>query len=380
MPLPSEVATLIVNGIRFEDWESVLVRRNWGDAFAYFQFTAAERDPIFNNPNVFPDWTKLQFKPGDHCTIYLAGELAITGFIEVRQVAYNANSHGVQLAGKSYSAQAAKSSVDTPDGNFDNKDLVTIANMASNPYGVAVRTIGAVDMTPFQQCQCGKGENVWDFVERLARVRGCLLAADAFGNFVIIGDHSYPIVAGLVEGKNIREMQCIISNEMVFAVQDVHGQGQASDDLNGSAASEMKATATSDVAPLYSKLITPMEESVRTIAELQHRANFEKMWHDGSQIQANITVQGWLREGQTLWHEGEQVHVYSPMAMLNEELAIQQVVFTQDNQRGTLTTLTCVLPEALLGQKNFNVAPPSPSQTPTSATVPTNTPPTSIPV
>ena len=176
MPVPSEIATLVVNGIRFEDWESVMVRRNWGDAFHYFQFTAAERDPIFFN-TVFPDWTKLQFKPGDHCSIYLAGELAITGFIEQRQVAYNAYSHGVQLNGKSYSAQAAKSSVDTKDGNFDNKDLVTIANMVSNPYGVKAIPFGAVDMTPFQQCQAGKGENVWDFIERLARVRGVLLAA-----------------------------------------------------------------------------------------------------------------------------------------------------------------------------------------------------------
>jgi prophage tail gpP-like protein len=378
MPDPREVATLIVNGIRFEDWESVMVRRNWGDAFAYFQFTAAERDPIFKQGGPFPDWTKLQFKPGDHCTIYLAGELAVTGFIEVRQVAYSANSHGVQLMGKSYSAQAAKSSVDSPDGNFDNQDLVTIANKVSNPYGVKAIPFGAVDMTPFQQCQAGKGENVWDFLERLARVRGVLLACDAFGNFKLIGDHDAPIVAGLVEGKNIKEMQCIISNEMVFAALDVHGQGQASDDLNGSAASEMKATATSDVAPLYSKLITPMEEAVRTIGELQHRANFEKMWHDGSQVQATITVQGWLREGKTLWHEGEQVHVYSPMAMLDTELAIQQVIFTQDDKRGTITTLNCVNPEFLLGRKNFDVSPPSSAETPTSATVPTNTPPETI--
>ena len=100
------------------------------------------------------------------------------------------------------------------------------------------------------------------------------------------------------------------------------------------------------------------------------------MWHDGSQVQATITVQGWLRDGQTLWHEGDQVHVYSPMAMLDMDMAIQQVVFTQDDKRGTITTLTCVNPEFLLGRKNFNVSPPP--AVPTSATVPTTTPPTTI--
>ena len=61
-------------------------------------------------------------------------------------------------------------------------------------------------------------------------MRGVRLAADAFGNFLLIGDHGFSVVAGLIEGKNIKECQCIITNEMVFAQYDVHGQGQASDD------------------------------------------------------------------------------------------------------------------------------------------------------
>ena len=62
MPKPQEIAVLVVNGLRFDDWDFVMVRRNWGDAFAYFQFSAAERDPIFNVPNTFPNWLKLQWK------------------------------------------------------------------------------------------------------------------------------------------------------------------------------------------------------------------------------------------------------------------------------------------------------------------------------
>jgi hypothetical protein len=98
-------------------------------------FTAAERDPIFNQQG-FPLWQKLQFKPGDTCTIYLAGQIAVTGFIETRQVAYDANQHGVMLIGKSATANAAKSSVDTKTGNFDNKNIVQCANEVCAPYGV----------------------------------------------------------------------------------------------------------------------------------------------------------------------------------------------------------------------------------------------------
>lgn len=358
MPKPQEIATLIVDGIRFEDWETVMVRRNWGDSYAYFQFSAAERDPAVLKPgNQLVNWQKLQFMPGAKCTVLLAGQLAITGYIECRQVSYDANSHGVMLIGKSYTALGAKSSVDTKTGSFDNKTLPEAAQEAWAPYGVSVQTIGTVDMTPFDKLQANKGEPVWDFCERIARDRCARLACDAFGNFLLIGDHSRPIVAGLVEGKNILSCQCILDATMVFEQYDVHGSSQGSDDHNGTDASEQTATAGTNISNvLYSKLITPIEESVKSQGEMQLRAQFEQRIHDGTMIQATITVQGWLREGVALWSEGDHVHVWSPMIPLDEELAIQQVIFLQDDKRGSVTVLTCVNPEFLNSQTTYNAS------------------------
>ena len=82
---------LTVRGVKFDDWELVTVQKRWADPFTWFRFTAAERDPIFGkNPYDVPLWEKLQFKPDDPCTVTLAGIQAVNGFIETRQVAYNA--------------------------------------------------------------------------------------------------------------------------------------------------------------------------------------------------------------------------------------------------------------------------------------------------
>jgi prophage tail gpP-like protein len=358
MPKPTEIATLTVNGQTFEDWEFVMVRRPFGDSYHYFQFSAAERDPAIVKPsNKLADWTKLQFKPGDLCTVKLAGQLAITGFIETRQVAYDANSHGVMLLGKSYTANAAKSSVDSKTGNFDQKTIQQVASEVWGQYGVPVKVIGTVDSTPFDKLQNNKGESCWDFTERIARDRCARLSVDSFGNLLLVGDHSSPIVAGLVEGKNILSCQCIMDAAMVFEQYDVHASSQASDDHNGTDASEQQATRSSDVSGvLYSKLITPIEESVKTQGEVDLRAQFEQRIHDGTMIQATITVQGWLRDGMTLWSEGDHVHVYSPMIPLDDELAIQQVIFMQDDKRGSVTVLTCVNPEFLNSQRTYNVS------------------------
>jgi prophage tail gpP-like protein len=368
---PNEIATLIVNGQRFEDWESVMVRRSWNDPYAYFQFTAAERDPLFRKVSTPFDWRKLQFKPGDHCTVLLAGQLAITGFIEMRQVAYDATQHGVTLLGKSYTAQGSKSSVDTKTGSFDGRNIVQVCTEVWGPYSTPVKVIGSVDMTPFDKLQNNIGETVWDFCERIARDRKVRLACDAFGKFLLIGEHSMRIVANLVEGKNILKMQCVINAEMVFEEYDVRGHSQATDDHNMRAASEQQAKAKSVwESALYSKLIVPIEEAVKFDNEMKLRVDFEQRVHDYQQITATVIVQGWLRQGIALWQEGDAVWVDSPMAMLNEEMKIQQVVFTQDSAQGSLTTLTLVNPAWLNAHPDYDASQPSAPAPPASPASP----------
>jgi hypothetical protein len=57
-----------------------------------------------------------------------------------------------------------------------------------------------------------------------------------------------------------------------------------------------------------------------------------------------VTVQGWLRAPGHLWTPGENVLIYSPMAMLAMAMKIRTATFTQDDSTGTTTTLECVLP------------------------------------
>ncbi|RXG91595.1 phage baseplate assembly protein [Bradyrhizobium zhanjiangense] len=354
MPKPQEVAVLEVNGLKFEDWESVWVQERWADSFTYFRFTAAERDPIINRRGgPFPLISKLQFKPGDRCTITLAGQLAVTGFIETRQVAYDAFQHGVMLIGKSDTAGPAKSSVDTKTGNFDKKNILQVAQEVLSDYPVGIKVIGALDLTPFDKLQNEKGELIWDFLERIARPRGVVMGSDSHGNFLLIGEHAFPVIAQLVEGQNIKSCQCIITEEHTYSEYRVDGQAPASDDNSGTAASEMKAK-VGGTSPVFSKLITAAEQPVKTIAELQARAKNESIWHEGTKIQATIVVQGWLRDGSALWHAGEEVSVYSPMAMLNNTLKIQNCTFTQDNSSGTITTLDLVSPNLLRSRSDFN--------------------------
>jgi prophage tail gpP-like protein len=349
MPNPAEVATLIVQGTKFEDWESVWVQHRWSEGWPLFRFTAAERDDL---PS---DWRRLQFKPGDKCQILLGGRLAITGIILQRQTAYDGSNHQVQLSGVGETWAAVTSSIEIKNSNFDKMTLQQAADKALQPFGIKALPIGTLDATPFDRLQSQPGELVFDFIDRIARTRGVTLGSDEKGNILLIGDHSYPVVQQLTEGQNILKMQCIISDEQLASDYSVTGQRAVEDGTSPRKSAEMQARVKGSLA-LKKVIETVAEQPVKSDAELEKRAYYEAINHEGSLIVAHVTVQGWLRGGGALWRAGDDVLVYSPMAMLNMVLKIQTATFAQDNKGGTTTTLELVLPWKL-ADKPFGAAP-----------------------
>jgi prophage tail gpP-like protein len=362
----SEIATLIVGGKIFEDWETVWIRWCWNEPFSQFRFTCAEREPYPLPGQV------LQFAPGTLVQIYLGGIQVIDGVIITRQVAYDAEQHMVQLQGVSASWFANRSSIEHATSDFGGKNFLQIADTILAPTGVGYETVGAIDMTPFESgATPGVGETIGQFLESLARDRKIIISNLPNGKFLFIGEHDWPASAELVEGINIKKCQCVISSETAYSDFIVRGSSKASDPKYGRDASEQEARIPGSLFR-YSILLTAMEHPVWSLSELSTRALTEKMWNeDVTKIDATITVYGWFRPlptsmipgfglssiarqqlgpayGHTLWQAGDEVIVYSPMAMLyNQQLKIKTVTWTQDNSNGSQTLLELTTPQGL---------------------------------
>jgi prophage tail gpP-like protein len=353
-PYAPEVAIVEVRGSNFYDWESVWVQHRFAEAWPIFRFTAAERTP----PSTL---ATLQFMPGDFATIYLGGVLAIRGVIVTRQTAYDAKNHAVQLEGYGVTWLAARASHLDEDGNFDGMSFIQAAARVLAPFagqGVGWTVDGVLDSTPFARLQIEPGETIWNFLERIARVRGILIGTDSKGNFVFTGPHSTPPTDQLVEGQNILRCQAILSAEYLYSEYDVRGQTAASDSNAGSQASEVQGQA-GGALQMYSPQLTPAEQPLWSQGEAFTRANYEHVWHDYTYATATITVQGWLRNNGDIWRVGDTVHVTSPMAVLDMDMAIQTATFTQDRQNGTLTSLELVDPRLQRGTSDFNLNNPN---------------------
>jgi prophage tail gpP-like protein len=350
VPNPDEVATLIVGDRRWDDWTSVKVMHKYADPFAEFTFSNTER-PV-----------TVQFKPWDECRIYLADKLAVAGVITVRQVAYDANTHGVQLMGKGRTWFAARASIIDENGDYDGKSFEEVAREIIKPFGVGIKIIGELDGTPFAKLQVEPGEKCWDCLERLARPRGIVMGSDHLGNFLLIGKHPAPVEDTLREGYNIKSMKCIISVEHVHSDYLVRGQPPGQQE----GAPEQQQGEAPGTAKHYSPILTTAEQPVWSQEEMQERARNEAVWSEGKIIEAVIGVQGWKRPSGDLWRVGETVMVISPMAPLNQAMTIQSATFSQDSETGTTTTLECVMPWLLRGEASVNVGVPDVAQDPRS--------------
>jgi prophage tail gpP-like protein len=333
----SEKATLSVGGQQFEDFETIWVQQTLGDTYHQFKFTCAERKGAD------------QFKPGQKCSVKLANQDAIKdGIILSRQVAYDAYRHGVVIWGVTNTYPAVRSGINHGTHSFDDKDLKAIVDEILKPTGVKCETRGNVDMTKWDYMHCMPGETIHAFVERLARDRNVTFTADKDGKLVLIGqDYDAGNQGQLIEGQNILKMQCEMSKKNAFSKYILDCQTPADNKLNGKAASEQRKS-KDGTAEQYSVCKIPMEQPVRTLKEVDKRALTEQMFAATQELQATVTVQGWQPGGAQgrgeLWAIGKKVKVTSPMAMLDQQLAIQQVTFTQDNQSGSLTTLVLVQP------------------------------------
>jgi prophage tail gpP-like protein len=334
----SEKVTLSVGGGNFEDFETVWVQSTWGDTFDQFKFTCAERVG------------GQQFKPGDKCSVKLAGQDAIVdGIILSRQVAYDAYRHGVMIWGVSKTWAAVRSSINHGTCSFDDKDIKGIADEILKPTGVKCETKGNIDLTKWPYMHCQPGESIHSFLERIARDRNVILTCDVKeGKLLLVArDFDNGNQGQLIEGQNILKMQCEMSKKNSYSKYMLNGQTPANNKLNMKAASEQRKSVDGTMDQYSCRMIS-MEQPVCTPKEVETRATNEQMFAATQELQATVTVQGWqpggAKGGGELWQKGKKVKVTSPMAMLDEQLAIQQVTFTQDDRSGSLTTLVLVQP------------------------------------
>jgi prophage tail gpP-like protein len=331
-----EVAEITIEGSRYRDWESVTVHMVEGEPNHSFKLSVSEGAPLASK------FAALRIKPGDHCTVTLAGELAISGYVETRQVAYTASQHGVELIGHSYNKALADGAVMHKTMEWKDKPYKTIADDITKPFGIKFNPLTQISGKPFKRVNVAPGTSAWEQLDTLARKRGITLGTDKQGN--ITGRTEFtPGGDRLVEGVNILEGREVLTKNMGDGQNYNYDQEPGSDqkwgpkvthDANGQSSNSNAGGGKGVYAPNVTLGEHPGDKQ-----DSQTRADMESDRRDYEKFEVTIVVQGWLKPSGGLWHPGDMVHVTSPMLIVDEDLKLMSADFTQDSKSGTRTTL-----------------------------------------
>jgi prophage tail gpP-like protein len=333
---PLEIATVIAGGAIYSNWQIVACERSYDAVVAHATLTVTEA-PVVSGTMGPP---ALRLSVGTPVTVLLAGQLAITGQITVRQPSYSAEAHGVQIVVSSLTQNVATSTVDGAPGQYLNSNIAQIASTVFGKVGVGFSIAGSPPGASkiFPRVSEMIGESRFTFIERLARMRNLHLIDDGKGN-VVATRQAGGTVATLVEGVNIFKARAIMS--INDSAESLTAVGQAPPPPGGF---EMSSSATTSVPNV--NLTRPVKfccEINADNADAAMRVNQERDQTLFDQLECNITVRDWLMPDGTLWinHVNAQVTVISPMLFPENQMVlyIRGVTHRQSSEEGTTTDL-----------------------------------------
>jgi prophage tail gpP-like protein len=341
---PQLIAEIHVKGSIFRDWESVAVRHEFGQPMYTARFTCSEGMPLAKNHAV------LRIKPGDPCTIVLAGILALTGFVVVRQVHYDAFRHQVEIQAASISYKSTQQTVQSKTHEFNKMNFSQVCRSILGPIGVPYSEIPPIPGIVIPRTSITPGQSCHEAIEQMARPIGVVITSNVRGEYVAAGGD----IGGLdtvVEGKNIIEGREVIRSIGYTSGVSISGQKGGTDEEWGPKAAWVPhANQALNSSATVGGAARMLQEGVSWSQDiLKGRAAFEGVNLDHDSVWVTVVVHGWLRPSGGLWQVLQDVHVISPMLIMDHVLILKAVTFTQDNATGSRSTLELVNKRALGG-------------------------------
>jgi prophage tail gpP-like protein len=329
---------LQVGDARYSGWETVGVVLSLEQLAGTFQLSVSERWPA---PDAQAD--RRRILPGEACTVRLAGEPVLKGYVDAVFPSYGPDSHTVEVWGRDATADLVDCSAVHKGGRWKNKDLAAIARDLANPFGLQVvegEDVGG----PFANAAIQEGESVFELLERLAKQRGLLVWSDGTGGVILGKPHPRDLKTQLERGVNIESAKGEFSRRDRCSVYIVKGQMPGTDDTFGAAAAGPTAKVPDEGVGRYRPLVV-LSEAAGGIAAYKQRAAYERDVRRAKGSRVTYTVAGWAH-AEGLWEVNTLVPVVDDWMDLHQVMLVAGVTF-RAGADGSRTDLTLVQPDAL---------------------------------
>jgi prophage tail gpP-like protein len=287
---------------------------------------------------------------------------------------YTAHEHTVRVTGRSKTQDLIDCTPDVPGGQFSGYKLDQIAEAIAYPFGIRVHVLTEIG-EPFYDATIERHETAFQFLERLARLRGVLLCDDELGDLILCNAGDVRATGALVQGVNILSASANLSGVRRFSEYRVKTQigvqtrlpyltsitppvpsalppTDAVVDQFLAAAAEaaeeevpQTQVVTTTQAVAYDRGVPRFRPHVM-IAEsglsadlAMRRATWQAKYNAARGMQLQVEVQGWRQADGKLWRINELMTLRSPYLQIDMELLCVGVTFELRPGAGRTTRL-----------------------------------------
>ena len=329
---------LTVGGREYTGWKSARVTRGIESIAGTFEL------------EVF-DGVGWPVRGGDECSVLVAGEVVLTGYVDRRSAAISGTDSRLTVSGRDRAGDLVDCSADLPSGEIWNVDPLAFARKVAAPFGVPValqrgvraeQSTGKVSIDP--------GESAFDAIDRVCRLAGLLPVSDGRGGLVLTRAGTATATSAIVEGENL--LSASVDSDVTgrFARYVVLGQASGGDDFDVEASVTVRAEARDAGVKRSARRLVVRGEGNLTRAQAKRRAEWEATSRAARGDAYTVTVQGWTQADGSVWPINARVRVACPRLGVDEDLLIFRATYSIDPSMGTVTELQLMRPDAFLPQ------------------------------
>lgn len=341
--------TIDVNGKRLSGWTRVSIRRGIEIMPSTFELECIE-----------PPDTHSALPEGAACVIRIGGQAVITGYILTVTRRLSANEHILSVQGTSKTTDLCECSAKFQTYQFNNIPVIELISAICKPYGIGVKTVGAVDNIVIPQFSVILTETGYEIIDRMTRAAALLFYDDTDGNIIVSKVGSEMAASGFVEGKNVEEVSVRRSLSGRFSAvsmilqttaplaampgEDTQISQQMSDLTVGKDAIDPMVTR-------YRPLLISAEMGDAGYIVSQQRAQWEVNRRFGRSQSVQIITDSWRDQSGQLWTPNTLAPISLPTLKVNttNKLLISETVFRLGND-GTHAEITLMPAEAFMPQ------------------------------
>lgn len=328
-----EVA-LTVDGLVHRGWRAAKVSMGLDAAAAEIAIELAERW------SDAPEGERITraVRPGAPFALALDDEVVVEGFLDALEVRYDPRSHTLTIRGREKTGDLVDC-VATVDGPYEwaSIGIEEAARRICAPFGIRVRSEGAVPAAPFPRFSLQPGETAWEAIARAARERAVIVTGDGRGTLLLTragegGRAAGALRLGGADG-NIRSAEGSFDFTKRHSLVVLRGQAEGSTE-----GAQAQARATDPEVTRHRPRVV-LAEAQGEGGSLQARAAHEVRLAAGRSRRVRYTVPGWRGAGGALWRPNTRAMVEDRYLGLARELLVANVTYSLTPDEGTLTEL-----------------------------------------